>query len=474
MSTISLDLLKYLPSKAIPALIGLISIPIYLNYLSQEQYGSYIIILTITSMISGLFSSWVGSVSLRYYFKYGYKKLHNYLKSFVIISIILGTSVWLMIYIFFDFDVNRDYFFIVPIWYFIFCLFEYKVIWFRAANKPALFGIALSLRSILSLLVIIAIFNNGHIEGKYIFYGQSIAMLIIVLLIYVLPNFQSDEHEDVKYLYRNDLLRYGIPIAISNFLIICLTLGDRFILNLILGPDSVAIYAASYDIPDKIVAFINSLILLSSSAIGYKIFEKDGATYALDYLHGLTKFYIVIVMPFVLVLAFMLPEILKIILPSSYASGFQISSIIAINGLIIGLTHRYSLIHSFNQRSDIVMWSSFFAILLTIPCCLLLTIKYGILGTAISSSIAYSLWFIFIRLSLINKATFNFPFSVLIKTIFIMCLIILFETYLFNLKFFNTSIDLILVFSISMLIYFLCAYFFGLLGHNISFKNSSK
>src|SRR5690554_2891384 len=67
---ISKDVIKYLPSKFIPAIIGLISLPIYTSIFSPTDYGLYSMIVSLVGLISSICAGWLSHSALRYYDEY--------------------------------------------------------------------------------------------------------------------------------------------------------------------------------------------------------------------------------------------------------------------------------------------------------------------------------------------------------------------------------------------------------------------
>src|SRR5690554_6823419 len=67
---LSKDVVKYLPSKFIPAFIGLISLPIYTAIFSPDEYGIYSMVISAVGLISSIISSWLSHSALRYYDEY--------------------------------------------------------------------------------------------------------------------------------------------------------------------------------------------------------------------------------------------------------------------------------------------------------------------------------------------------------------------------------------------------------------------
>ena len=408
------DTLFYLPAKVIPSLVGVIAIPVLTRLLSPEQYGQYILAMTSLYLIAALCISWLVSITIRFHIVYGVEILFQKSCRLLMYSILLACILWLGASQLLG-ETLGSWLFIAAglVWLISYGGFEYFSGWFRSRNLPIAYSLAMSWRSLVGLLIAVVLLNLGFQGGAIVILGFAIAMLIGL---FFLPSHAlNTDSRQLKFedseLDINALLRYGIPVAISNMVIVGLSTADRYIINSQMGSELVAIYGANYDLAEKTIFFVNSMLLLSSSVIGFRIFEKEGDAKAADFLSRLMRLYLLIAPPLVLVLAILSPNIVKILLPEQYHSGAFILPAVATGGLLVGVMHRYSLVLSFNKRTDIIMWCSASALLVNISSCFLLLPKYGILGAAFSTLIAYASWLLFIRLAASKYSLPQFPWA---------------------------------------------------------------
>jgi O-antigen/teichoic acid export membrane protein len=408
------DVFFYLPAKVVPALVGVIAIPVLTHFLSAEQYGKYILAMTSLSLIAALCISWLVSITIRFYVIYGIQTLFQKSCRLIVYSILLASTLWLGASQLLEETLGGGLLIAAGlVWLIAYGVFEYFSGWLRSRNLPLSYSLAMSWRSLAGLLIVVVLFNLGFQGGAIVVLGFAIAMLIGL---FFLPSHALNgdslhlKSEELK-LDVNALLGYGIPVAISNMVIVGLSIADRYIINYQMGVESVAIYSANYDLAEKTIFFVNSILLLSSSVIGFRIFEREGEAKAADFLSSLMRLYLLVAPPLVLALAILSASISKILLPDQYHSGAFVVPVVATGGLLVGVLHRYSLVLSFNKRNDIIMWCSACALLVNIISCFLLIPKYGILGAAYSTLIAYALWLIFIRLAASMYSPPQFPWS---------------------------------------------------------------
>ena len=61
------DMMKYAPSKLCGMFGNVITLPIYTNLFTTEQYGLYTVSIAMLSFLCIIFSDWVGLAGLRFF-----------------------------------------------------------------------------------------------------------------------------------------------------------------------------------------------------------------------------------------------------------------------------------------------------------------------------------------------------------------------------------------------------------------------
>ena len=85
------DSAKYLPSMAVPAIVGIVAIPIITRLFPPEVYGNYILVIATVSFLSTIAVTWLGSSTIRFYPAYelngGLNKFYSVLLKLTISSV---------------------------------------------------------------------------------------------------------------------------------------------------------------------------------------------------------------------------------------------------------------------------------------------------------------------------------------------------------------------------------------------------
>lgn len=406
------DALVYLPAKVVPALAGIAAIPILTNLLSPEIYGQYLFALTVLTLISTFCTSWLSSVTVRFGNVFDSKLLHNKLKNILFIAIIAAILIWAVVSEALPQTSNQLRLLIAgTFWLITQGFFDYYSVWLRVSNMPLWFSIIISWRSVGGLVVATIVLLSYSKEAASVFFSFAVVMFVgLIFMLAKTINVQpiNLKNNKVAFDYRS-IFGYGIPVALTSFTIASLSYADRLMINWIMGFESVAIYGANYDIAEKTIFFVNSMLLLSSSIIGVRIYENNGEQKGYEFLSKLMRLYLIFTPPLVLMLALLHKEIASLLLPPAYQSGAVVLPIIAFSGLFIGILHRYSLALSFHKRTDIIMLCSVGALLVNLTACYFMIPLYDLIGAALSTFIAYFAWLVFVRIASNKYFNISFP-----------------------------------------------------------------
>lgn len=410
------DFIAYLPARVVPALVALAGVPIVTRLLSTADYGEYLLALTILTLIGAFSTSWIVSIVTRFRPIDFDATLASHLRPFVFFSLAGGIAVWLVIGTLYQGHAGDTWLLLAGCaWIATYTITEYKTAKFRADEQALWYSLAICLRSAGGLLVGVAIVYWVMRSGSMLLLGVAIASIFVILPIGERKDLPSPELREKPTFNRQDLLRYAVPIAFSNLFVSALSFGNRFIVKAYWGTEQVAIYGAAYDIAERSIFFLNAMMLLSSSVMAIKVFERDGEAAAATMLAALLRFYMLIA-GIILTAAWVLADpVIWLLLPPSYHAGAIILPIVSLGAVLVGIMHRYSLILSFHKRTDIILVCTLIALVANLGASILFVSQYGIVGGAIGSFCGYLVWFIAIRWSVRKFHAPSFPWLSLFR-----------------------------------------------------------
>ena len=250
------DSLKYACSKAIPGLMGFVSVIAFVRMIGIEEYGKYSIQFSFLMAISSLAIHWLNSSTLRYYSKYQSSAVLP--KIFVIsvpASIVFGLVV-LGIVTWSEFlDRSSELTSAISFYLFIaLCVFQFLSDLFRAQLKPNNVIIITIIQSILGLIIPVAFFKILGLNYKFLLLGLAISYSIPPI-IFFLGNIQHIKKIFTRGNYQHkfkpviiSFLLYGSPMSLWLALSMMLSFLDRFFIEYYFAYSITGIYASFSDI----------------------------------------------------------------------------------------------------------------------------------------------------------------------------------------------------------------------------------
>lgn len=406
------DFIAYLPARVIPALVALGGIPIVTRLLSPADYGTYLLAVTTLTLIGSFSTTWLVSIVVRFRPTLDGKLLTRLVRPFLAGSGVVGVALWLAVTAIYGAPLAGRW--LIPAgcaWLVSFGLAEYVGACLRADERAIDYSLVVSLRSIGGMAAAIALAWLVQPSAAMILLGTAIAAIAVLVPIRSRRSIAAPADAAIApaALDRGTLLRYGVPIALSNLFVSGLSVANRYLIELGLGVRQVAIYGASYDIAEKSIFFLNAMLLLSSSVMAIKIFEREGEAVAASFLSGLIRFYLLIACLMVSGIAALSDDLVAVLLPADYRAGAAVLPIVTVAAMFVGVMHRYSLVLSFYKRSDIIMGCTLAALAINLTVCWFALPYWGILSGAIGCFCGYAAWLALIRLAVRRYVVPIFP-----------------------------------------------------------------
>lgn len=174
-------------------------------------------------------------------------------------------------------------------------------------------------------LMIFALFAVARsLTSFYLAMGITEVGSMIALGVYFFgarPNLRPRASEFSLPLYR-EMVRFGIPMMIGFELAgIVLQVGDRYVIEGLIGPEPLGLYSAAYNLCQYVQAILISSIGLAIMPIYMQMFEQKGAEETAAFLSRSLRTYALFAAPVVAGVAAVGPELLPALASEKYASG---------------------------------------------------------------------------------------------------------------------------------------------------------
>lgn len=392
------DIIKYFPSKFIPAIIGLITIPVITHWLSPGEYGRYTLTLTAISFASALSVSWISSSTIRYFPIYEankeINKLYLIILRLLVASIIIVSFLFFGIYSLYKKDINDSLNLPLFIGMGAFIVLSFYEVLFgvlKAARKAgwySFFSIWHKVASFLFGIGLVVVFNMGA-DG--LIFGIALSGLLALPFLWkisigkLLKNKTSIKFHEVR-----EIIKYGIPAMIINIFTVVLSLSDRYVLNLFSNSYDVGVYSANYDIAERSIFAVNSLFLLAGTPIGFNIWENQGMAASKKYSEQITRYYFLFGFPIVIILSILAGSVVSILIAHEYYEGYKIIPLVVMGAFLAGVAQRFTIGLVFYKKTNYLMYCYLGSGLLNLFLNFLLVPQFGYFAAAVNTFISYA------------------------------------------------------------------------------------
>ena len=262
------ETLFYIASKAIPGIVGLISLLLFIRIFGSTEYGKYSLFLSQCNLIVAIVFGWLSQSQLRYYTldyknnEYNRNQLRALL--FCTLACLIILSILILIQSF-----------SIKVWMISFGtiisigIFNYIKTIYQASLQPMKVMYMAFAQSLLALIFPIVLLFLGWNGGSTILFGVSVSFFIVVLLICTFnQNIISFEKFSIKkQKNKNSLINkwfnYGGPISIWFAAGLALPFLDRFFINQYLSGSELGVYSGLQELLTRLYSLILFPIILA-------------------------------------------------------------------------------------------------------------------------------------------------------------------------------------------------------------------
>lgn len=417
------DFLKYSPAHLLPALAGLITIPILTRLFSPEDFGHYILVISTISVLT-ILTGWLAMSVVRYYpIAARDDRLESISASAtagLFVSVMTIAIVFYAILSLAKHSLGEYFYYLMLIGLVVFALtaafemFQSFLMARREATWYSLFSIWRTMAGFGIGIGLVAAFGFG-VEG--LLWGSAVSVAIALPLLWRRAIGRIPKINNISAEFVKEMAKYGTPLVAGNLAAWILSLSDRYILEIFRGSHEVGIYSASYAISEKSILLLTSLFLLASGPLSVQIWEKDDEQKARDFVSSITRYYLLLCLPAAVGLSVLAIPVTDVLVSEEYHEGFRIIPFIAFSVLLFGLQQRFQASFIFYKKTGYLMAVIVVAGLANVGLNLLFIPKYGYMAAAITTLIGYINLLVIMIISSRRYFIWGFPFKSLAKAI---------------------------------------------------------
>lgn len=417
------ETLKYLPARIIPAVIGIIAIPIVTRLFHPTDYGNYALVISTVTILSALVG-WVSMGIIRFYPAYErdgkLNKFYTTTTKCLFLSIGILTLLFYIGLLLSKNFISKDLYKLMYVGIFVFvfsALFGVLSSFLQIKRLVSWYSGIFSWKSSASLAIglILVVSLKFGIEG--LLWGIVLSILLILPWLWKKAVGKFFLKQKISKFLAKEMVSYSIPLMLAGLAAQILSLSDRYVLNFFRNAWEVGIYSISYSIPQKSLLLIIGLFLLSARPLSMHIWEKQGKREARAFIAKTTRYFLIIMLPMTIGLIALARPVFDLLVAREYHMGCRILPPIAVGVLFLGLSQRFGIGLNLYKKTVLDMWAIVIATVANLGLNFIFVPKYGYVAAAITTLICYALM-LFLRIYFSRKFfVWKFPFQSLLKCV---------------------------------------------------------
>jgi len=416
------DTLKYIPSILGPAVTGLLSVLIFSRLFDPDQYGDYILAMTTVNVMGIISYYWLNSAILRLLPKYiELQKTNIFCSSTLLLAIIgiaLSASLSFIIIIGLKNLIPQSLYRLISLGVLLLLVISFYdmcLVTLTARRKIMAYGIFFIWRSLAPIVLgsIMVVFFNFGIEG--LLWGNIFGLLIFIPFAYKIAfNESINIPADCSRSVAEEIIKFGFPLVPAVLSVWVLRLSDRYILEYYRNSYEVGLYSIGYDVSEKALHLVSAALMLASGPLIVYTWEKKGKQATEDFVEKLTRYYMLVSMPLVLMMCLLSNEILALISQPAYIEAWKIVPFISVSTFLVGLQWMGQRGLLLANKTDLIMYCYLGCGTVNIILNLFLVPRYGFIAAGATTLLSYALLLLVIGISTRKY----FAWRVSIRTIF--------------------------------------------------------
>jgi len=279
-------LFVYFFGKIFSALILLISIPLFIRWFGEHDYGKFILAYTTFLIFLSATIGWINQSVIKFYGSYKQETEDFFLKvEAIVLRVSFISTVLLIFVLFITNQVSAEVLPFVAIAFFVACFYTNRLVFEQIKYNALRYVVAEFIRLTTYFIIAFLFFNFTSLNATHILFA-SLMFSFVVGFFYLSKGKTLDVKIFQSISFDRQFLKsfavYGIPIGIWMSLSPSSNTVDRYILNSYMGSVALTQYTAVYDIIFKIftqlatpvATIIQPMLMNSYNDSNHEVFKK--------------------------------------------------------------------------------------------------------------------------------------------------------------------------------------------------------
>ena len=185
-----------------------------------------------------------------------------------------------------------------------------------------------------------------------------------------------------------EALKFGLPLIAAQMANIISNLGDRFVLQFLLGPEAVGLYAAGYGLTSHLKSLL-TVGMFVVTPMYVKIWQQQGQKHTEQFLNSALDYYLMAAIPGIILLSAFGKDLLVLLASSKYEAAGVLIPYLAAPLLLHGAIGIYTAGIFLHKKTNLILYFTVGSGVLNIILNFIFIPIMGILGAAVATLISY-------------------------------------------------------------------------------------
>ena len=378
------DTILYFLSKFLPSIISFLILALYLTKMDPKEYGKLSIFILTIGLVGILSSQWIRSSMIRYYYEYKNTVVHAMFLQIIIILIVSGIT--------FSIGIVMK----VSVFLMLLCIISLVSLlinelynnYFRIVIQPEKVLIGNVIKNLFYIFFLFIVI----LEKDDISFSQALTAYLIGLLVsnlyYVISSNKRYQWSPININILKRFAIYGVPLTISFALGVLLQNIDKYMITYKLGTQSNGNYSLVFD-------FVHNYLYMIMGALGLaslpRMLKNSNFQKRTEDFQNYINIFHLMCLPILFIFIIFTPELSALINYYNYETNIYILTLIGIATYVHGInSYIYGQGYQLMENTKYILFPSLVAVLVNTIINWLFLQKYGVIISAVSTLIAFS------------------------------------------------------------------------------------
>jgi O-antigen/teichoic acid export membrane protein len=282
----------------------------------------------------------------------------------------------------------------------------------RAEQRTVLFNIYSVAKKYIGLAIIIVtlFFISRDLSG---FYSATIVTEIVAVLILgtIILRGRGVSRDNFSPPFYREMLLFGIPMIGYEIAGIVLSVGDRYVIQAMIGGEALGIYSAAYNLCEYVSGIVIVAVGQAIMPIYMRLWAEQGEAETRKFLDQSLHYYLMVGIPILAGLSAVGPELLSTMASEKYRDGAEIIPYVMSGMLLDGTLAFFGASLFIHKQTKTIMLLVVASAVLNLVLNIILIPYYGIKGSAIATLISYCFLVLLADLASVRRLYIPIPWK---------------------------------------------------------------